>query len=297
MAQATSTRTHAPGVAVEAVMSVLRAEDELSTLTLDRLESLMLQFAGYAERGRGVSDINAADVALVRAFLDAPTSEGAAPGVSMQHFRRLAVRVLFRTAGAIGIAGGDPSIGCTLPPRPRGAFRPLENDEIELARAATLGSTTRMRWASAWALCEATARTGELGAIRRLDVDLDRRRVWIGGTRVTAARWGQLTEWGASLVARRLREIEGSPHTPVITGSANGATLSQPAAVGLIAKTLTRAGLGDAVDLRPSSVAAWAGRTIFDETGRIDVVAARLGMRSLDRTARFIGWDWTAADG
>jgi integrase/recombinase XerC len=60
---------------------------------------------------------------------------------------------------------------------------------------------------------------------------------------------------------------------------------------------LTHAGLGEAPDVRPSSVAAWAGRRIFEETGRIDVAAQRLGMRSLDRAARFIGWDWAANGG
>ena len=44
--------------------------------------------------------------------------------------------------------------------------------------------------------------------------------------------------------------------------------------------------------MRPASVAAWAGRRILAESGRIDEVARRLGMSSLDRTARFIAFDW-----
>ena len=48
--------------------------------------------------------------------------------------------------------------------------------------------------------------------------------------------------------------------------------------------------------VRPSSIAAWAGRALFDRTGQIDLVARRLGMRSLDRTAIFIGWDWLPDD-
>jgi hypothetical protein len=49
-------------------------------------------------------------------------------------------------------------------------------------------------------------------------------------------------------------------------------------------------------DVRPASVAAWAGRRILAETGRIDEVARRLGMVSLDRTARFIAFDWQVDD-
>ena len=60
-----------------------------------------------------------------------------------------------------------------------------------------------------------------------------------------------------------------------------------------------RAGIGREPDVRPGSVVAWAGRRIFDETESIEEVARRLGIRSLDRAARFIGWGWAAelADG
>jgi integrase/recombinase XerC len=61
-----------------------------------------------------------------------------------------------------------------------------------------------------------------------------------------------------------------------------------------IAETLMRAGIGREPDVRPGSVVAWAGRRIFEETASIEEVARRLGIRSLDRAARFIGWGWAA---
>ena len=45
-------------------------------------------------------------------------------------------------------------------------------------------------------------------------------------------------------------------------------------------------------DVGPSSVAAWAAARAFREGASIDEVARMLGIRSLDRAARFIGWDW-----
>ena len=45
-------------------------------------------------------------------------------------------------------------------------------------------------------------------------------------------------------------------------------------------------------DVRLGSVLAWAGCQIFSVTGRIEEVARRLGMRSIDRAAGFIGWEW-----
>ena len=59
-----------------------------------------------------------------------------------------------------------------------------------------------------------------------------------------------------------------------------------------IAETLMRAGIGREPDGRPGSVVAWAGRRVFEESGSIEEVARRLGIRSLDRAARFIGWGW-----
>ena len=59
-------------------------------------------------------------------------------------------------------------------------------------------------------------------------------------------------------------------------------------------ETLVRAGLSGEPDVGPGSLAAWAGRRVMRETGRIEAVAVALGVRSLDRAALIIGWDWRA---
>lgn len=81
-----------------------------------------------------------------------------------------------------------------------------------------------------------------------------------------------------------------------LTYEGNGSAQSRQAAACLsISSTLARAGLTEEPGVRPLSVIAWAGQRILADTGRIEVVAHRLGMRSLDRTARLIGFDWPAA--
>ena len=62
-----------------------------------------------------------------------------------------------------------------------------------------------------------------------------------------------------------------------------------------IATTLRRAGLAREPDVRPASVAAWAGARAFAGGVPINGIASMLGIRSLDRTAEFIGWDWRDA--
>lgn len=296
MAEGTTSGSPTPDKCVALAMARLNAEDELSPQTLARLELLMAQFSTFVERAYRVRSLDDVRPDMVAAYLSAPRTDGPEPGVSLQHFRRLAVRVLFRTCRAVGIVEGDPSLDAALPARSRAEFRPLVDEEVALCRSAAAGSLRRIRSAVAWALCEATARTGELPKVSLADLDLDNGRAWIAGTPRTLPRWGYLTDWGLTQVRRYSERLDCEPNTPLVCGSADAA-LAQSSAVGMISKTLTYAGLGDALGVRPASVAAWAGRALFDETGRIDLVAQRLGMRSLDRTATFIGWDWASADG
>jgi integrase/recombinase XerC len=82
----------------------------------------------------------------------------------------------------------------------------------------------------------------------------------------------------------------------VYTG--DGSAKSQQAASCIsISTTLVRAGLGDDPGVRPISVVGWAGHKILEETGRIEAVAERLGMRSLDRTARLVGLETVGGGG
>lgn len=283
-----------PAEVVEVAVLALRHEGVLAPVTVERLERLMHQFARFVERGHRVGCLQDVRPDMVTSYLVAPTGTGVAPGVSLQHFRRLAVRVLFRTARQLNLATGDPTLDIGLPSRVAAVFRPLEDDEMDLCRASALGGSTRR--AAIWALSEATARTGELAAITGPDIDLDGGRVWIAGTPRTAARWGHLTTWSVRQLSRHLAQARTETSAPVVAGGRR-TTLPQSSAVRMVSAILVRAGLDSTCGVRPTSIAGWVGRTLFEETGRLDLVAGRLGMRSLDRTARLIGWDWHDSGG
>ena len=55
------------------------------------------------------------------------------------------------------------------------------------------------------------------------------------------------------------------------------------------------AGLAKTPGVRPNSIPAWRGAAELANGASIDEVAVLLGMRSLDRAATFIGFDWRAA--
>jgi integrase len=165
---------------------------------------------------------------------------------------------------------------------------------VALCRSYSLRSLRSTRSSAAWALAEATARTAEIPHLRVSDVDLERGRVWIHGSPRTVARWGRLSEWGAQQVARRIAALEHSRDgDPALVYEGSGCRPSRQASSCLaISETLRAAGLSAEPDVRPTAVAAWVGVRVLGATGRIEEVARRLGMRSLDRAARLISWDW-----
>jgi integrase/recombinase XerC len=69
---------------------------------------------------------------------------------------------------------------------------------------------------------------------------------------------------------------------------------SPASAFELVASTLRKAGLAKAPGVRPNSIPAWRGIKELADGASIDEVAVLLGMRSLDRAAAFIGFDWRA---
>jgi integrase len=263
-----------------------------------RVAAILQAFAGFCANGHGISTLGEVTPATAQQFLHAPCSDGSDPSLRLKHLRRTSLRLLFRAARSTGWPGGDPTLDLALPPRPGRSTRPLTDEEVALCRTCAVWSLTDSRRAAAWALAEATCRTGELAYIRVADVDLDRGRVWLHGGRRTTPRWGHLTEWGTAQVERRLTAIDAQPPEAGLiyqgTERREGGRVSSSLA---LLDVLRRAGLATEPGVRPSSIAGWAGRQVLAETGRIDLVALRLGLTRLDTTADFIGWDWRQEPG
>ena len=270
----------------------------LSAQSLRRVVELLDRFAQFAQRSHSVACLNDVAPELARSFVGAPGVDGVAPAVATQHLRRSAIRLLFRVARGLALATQDPTVDLDLPARSAGSARPLTDEEVGLCRTAALHSLTSTRLAAAWALAEATARTAELPRLRVTDLDLDRARVWVHGPRRTEPRWGRLSDWGRVQLERRVRELgAATDSTSLLVYRGNGSAESrQASSCQAIAETLRRAGLAGEPDVRPVSVAAWAGARVLADTGRIDAAARALGCRSLDGAARLVGFDWHTAE-
>jgi len=283
------------GVEAEVALACDAVTRTVANSLADRLCPIMTRFGSFARRAGGVSTLAEVTPAIAERFVTAALHDGRPASISTRHWRRTALRMLYRYARSAGLTTGDPTLDLVLPPRSTLASRPLTDDEVALCRGSSLWSLTTTRRAAVLALAEATCRTSELPHIVGADVDLGSGRVSIHGGKSTDARLGRFTDWGTEQVRRRLDEL-GDPSTPLVYRGQSPSGAGQVAGASALIDVLTRAGLHDETDVRPGSVAAWAGAGVLAETGRIECVAAALGVCSLDQAARIIGWDWKQAD-
>lgn len=214
------------------------------------------------------------------------------PSISTQYLRRTAIRLGWGTARTLGLATGDPTLDIVLPPRSSLSTRPLADDEEALGRIWAQPTLEPTRHGAAWALGQATATGAEQAAVTVADLDLDSARVWLHGNRHREPRFGELTDWGLIQIRRRLTVVGTDPDTRLVTAATRSRNARQSSTCTAVADVLRHAGLRQDRTVRPASLAAWAGAQVLKRTGRIDDVAHALGIRSLDRAAATIGWNW-----
>jgi integrase len=261
--------------------------------SVPRTLGLVDRFGRFVDRAFGVRSLGEVEPPQVEAFVRATGAGGAQPSVATMRLRRSVLRSAFRVGRDLGFVESDPTVDVVLPSRTSRAPRPLTDLEVQRCRRVALEDLTSTRLAIPWALGESTARTGEIPYLRVGDLDLERRRVWIHGSTNTDDRWGALTAWGTSQIERHLRDHSLTDPVAHLSQSATKNRESRRAhSSQAVRETLERSGLLTSPDVRPASLAAWAGQRVLSETGRIDDVARALGMRSLDGAARLIGWDW-----
>jgi hypothetical protein len=264
----------------------------LTALSAKRFAEIVGRFELFAKRGFDIDTLDDISTEHVELFINAKGRTGP-PSVATRHMRRTSIRILFRIARTEFGFEGDPTIDVALPSKTGLAARPLTHEEVALGRSFSLHTQTSTRYSAAWALGEATAITAELPHIVVADLDLGNSngpRVWIHGSNKRDARWGYLDDWCALQLQRRVSSLRNTDR--LIFSGRNPDDGGQQSCCASISDTFVRAGLITEPDVRPASLVAWAGTVIFEETDKIEEVARRLGMRSLDAAARFINFGW-----
>ena len=255
-------------------------------VTAEGLERFV-QFAAAHD----VTDLGGVNDELCAGFVTAVGLGGGRPSVPTMHHRRSVLRVLFRVLHGFDASVVDPTWALELPSRSVDAHRPLSDDELDVLRAVSLATVTDTRQPSIVALAEAGAVTTEIAAISAADIDLDGGIVSLPGCYQANPRRVPLTDWGGVQLARRIHHLNGDDR-PLTYAGADRRHAGQASMSTNLRRLFTRAGLTGEPGLGLGSVRAWAGRRVFDATGRIDAAAHVMGCRSLDAAARLIGWDW-----
>lgn len=297
---------HSLAHAIERILDVwqsMAARGEFTEQTYDKFSLLLGRFGRYAHL-RGALVIDDVDRDLAEDFITArgrsrhgDVSEAA---VATMLLRRSVLRIAFRTLRELDLSDTEPTRDIELPRRAVGDVRPLTEDEVIDLRHQASFVTRPSRHGAAAALALAGGHSGEIGHVRVQDLDAERRRVWMHGSTKTDPRWCPLDTWcltiltnrAAFVTARQLRP-ESVPHARLAVSDKHASDAALQARVCVALRDLlTRIGLHDDPDVKPSSITAWAGLDAFDRTGHIEDTASLLGLRSLDRAAAVIGHHW-----
>ena len=199
------------------------------------------------------------------------------------------------TLRRLGLGTVDPTAGVPVPELTPGPYRILTDGDVSLGRVFSHNDLSCVRHSLAWKLGEAGGFGSDLDPIEVCRADPDTGLVWTPGGPRTKARWLQLDRAGTGTLRAHLRDLGPNvdPRSPLLQ-KAGRATRANGSS--LVRASLERAGLIRERAVKPSSLAGWSGRQVYDRTGDLTAVARHLGFDSLDQTARWVGLDWTGRE-
>lgn len=258
---------------------------------LSRLESYLLACDALL-----VSDV---DEELACDWIVAPDDPGIAPAPPSLMTRRALVRAVWRSLRALGLDDRAVGIGIVVPRLGETVVRPFADEHVPLLRHAALSRNHTIRTAiTEMALAGVALREMPLVAVHH--VYAPQRRLWVPGfPGRTAPRWAVLDEYGADALATQVRWLsrlrrhkDGMPgHTPLVyrvyatkPHPEGKSTNSVDVSLGNVIKA---AGL-QAQGYRATSFREYVAVRTWRETGRVEAVAATLGVNSLDTASRIL---------
>lgn len=293
---------------VLAEWDVAAANGEIAAGTLKTHGKVLSTLQRFAcNRGaKQIRDLDAELLALWYSSLAARTGEK--PTTNMMVLRRSVARSMFRTLSALGITDLDVTSQVPAIRRPDRVVRPLsEADVLKLQQA----SVRRRREHSGSAKGPAALALGLLGlqsseipSVRVCDINFADGTVFAhgGGLRYSERQVTINDSWAWKMLAERVQylhsqhgtEANGMPIAYESGKTRGGKSPKNPAAA--TANTLDEifkdAGVKQPGRIRIASLNEYVALKVYAETGNLMDVAARLGMRSLDRVAAIVDPNW-----
>lgn len=272
--------------------------------------SLIRSFVGYAS-ARGISDLYDVTPTLILEWMHSPTAKGEPPANSTRLGRRSVARQFFATAQKLGLYDMNPAASVVEHRRIDRHVHPFTTAQLAQLKRVAEYRFGEYKSPTMLALMLLGATTREVAYIRVGDVDLEAKRLWLhGGAEKNRPRWVPIDDnWAGSTLARRLAAIAiDKPdlsardlstvllaYRPKKDGD-NPAKRSAAVAT-TMDKLLRIARVYVAGQTRLESIREALALRVFEETGRLEDVAVRLGLSSLDTIAHIVGHNWAESHG
>lgn len=263
-----------------------------------------------AQKVAQVCDMDADTLDAWMNALDVRTGE--APTANMVKQRRAVARTFFKTLAVLGITNHDITVAVRSMTYVERVVAPLSVSDVETLKS--LADTSRriadepvgaLKAPAAIALALLGAQTPEIPVIRVRDVRLLDQAVWVHGCSDRyRERWVPIDDaWAFKALMDRVAYLEGRygkatamnmavAYSPGTKRGGAGEENAAAATCNTIDRIMKRAGLKKRKRVRVASITEYVAVRVWAETGRVEAVAERLGMSSLDRAAHLVGYDW-----
>lgn len=292
--------------AVEEVLADWWRQTGSGTLTESTREThskVLRTLAKYA-RSRGARVVCDISNEILNDWMFAPNAYTGEPVAdTTPGLRRAVASAFYYTCFNLGIT--DVNAAATLPStqHPQRYVCPFTAEQIDALKEASQFAHRGTKSPAALALALLGAAPGEVGSIRCEDVRLVDMlvRAHGGGSRY-AERWLPIDDpWCFDQLAARLKQLaakhpddwqtryvayeprEGKDDSFARRSAATSTTLT---------KVIEKAGLKRNGVRRVASIGEYVAARVFAQTGRLEAVAARLGIDKLDDAATIVGYDW-----
>jgi hypothetical protein len=239
------------------------------------------------------------DQATTTYFITKATLGKAFPTTEVTHLRHNLLMLIHLAANLYGINVPRYAAEVTeLKPRNGGPRRPMTDDEITLARLASLykpfqgegqsrsGRDTRFSRAALWGMVESGAGSGELTQITadHLKQSGSSFTVELQGTRDAIKRTVELTEWAQDRCDELLSlDIFHDGRRPGLfyNGMSDASSaVAQASTSGVASSILEYAGLKQ-IGIKALQASRWRARSVFDATKKLSDAAQILGIEPL----------------
>ncbi|MDB2215853.1 site-specific tyrosine recombinase XerC [Mycobacteroides abscessus subsp. massiliense] len=280
--------------ALDAHWSMMQSEKRIRELTLATFKSMAVRFESFLRRS-GIESLTEVTTDIAVDFSTALARDRrrrtADPSPATRFAKLSFVRFVFRTGRQIGLVAHDPTAMLELPRLESVRRRSLTHEEAELVRFYGQQVPGEHHPVTIELLL-AGAHTAEAGYLTVEDFDERRSLIRLPGSARLRPRALDLPPDLCRQVARHVRYLTSVGRTRLCGRESETSQTLRQTAISVHARAvLTRAGITDPT-VTPTSITLYSGLVVFEETGRIEDVANRLGMASLDATARSIGFRW-----